>query len=78
MLLATSLAAQYGERPSPVGSGSAAVDASGRSIKNPRVRAIHSRDPKQLGGTAYMFTYDPFLAYQLGRHLNLSEFRSPE
>lgn len=68
--------AQYNERPDPVGSGSAAVDCSGRSIKNPRVRAIHSEDPDQLGGTGYFLQRDPFLAYQLGRNLNLREFRS--
>ena len=77
LLLTASLAtAQYGERPDLVGSGSPAVDASGRSIKNPRVRAIHTTDPALQGGTAYLFEQDPFLAYQLGRNLNFREFRS--
>lgn len=68
--------AQYNERPDLVGSGSAAVDCSGRSIKNPRVRAVHAENPDRLGGTAYFFARDPFLAYQLGRNLNLREFRT--
>ena len=66
---------QYAERGSLVGSGAADVDASGRSIKNPRVRAIHTHDPELPGGTAYFFQYDPFLAYQLGRNLSFREFR---
>jgi len=70
------LEAQYGERPGLIGSGSAAVDASGRSIKNPRTRAIHTADTSQVGGTAYLFEKDPFLGYQLGRNLNLREFRT--
>lgn len=68
--------AQYAERPSLVGSGDVAVDASGRSIKNKRVRAIHSRNPRDRGSSGYFIAVDPFLAYQLGRNLNLREFRS--
>lgn len=75
-LTAGSLFAQYGERPHLIGSGSSAVDASGRSIKNPRVRAIHTTDPSLLGGTAYLFDQDPFLAFQLGRNLNFRDFRT--
>lgn len=74
-LLAGSASAQYAERPDPLGTGSPAVDASGRSIKNRRVRAIHTEDPAARGGTAYLFRRDPFLAYQLGRNLNFREFR---
>jgi hypothetical protein len=77
LVLTTSVAvAQFGERPDLVGSGSPAVDASGRSVKNPRVRAIHTTDPSLLGGTAHLQDQDPFLAYQLGRNLNFREFRS--
>jgi len=65
---------QYVERPDLFGSGSKAVDVSGRSIKDPRVRAVHTTDPTQAGGTAYLFDQDPFLAYQLGRNLNFFEF----
>ncbi len=69
------LLAQYNERPDLLGSGSAACDASGRSIKDHRVRAISSRDPSREGGTAWLLERDPFLAYQLGRDLNFREFR---
>lgn len=68
-------AAQYAERSALLGSGERGVDCSGRSIKNPRVRAIHEADPTRRGGTAFFFEYDPFLAYQLGRNLNFREFR---
>lgn len=74
-LLAASAGAQYAERPSLAGSGAPDVDVSGRSIKNPRVRAVHTTDPGLVGGTAWMFSQDPFLAYQLGRNLNFREFR---
>ncbi len=75
VLLSGAATAQYAERPDPAGSGRASVDVSGRSIKNPRVRAIHSDDPTQAGGTADLFEHDPFLAYQLGRNINFREFR---
>jgi len=66
----TTVLGQYGERGELFGSGDAAVDVSGRSVKNKRVRAIHSTDPTLEGGTAYFLARDPFLAYQLGRNLN--------
>src|SRR5690606_9051164 len=69
------LHAQYNERPSLPGSGARDCDASGRSIKNPRVRAIHTTDPSLRGGTADLILRDPYLAYQLGRNLNFREFR---
>ncbi|MGA1533174.1 MAG: di-heme oxidoredictase family protein [Planctomycetota bacterium] len=71
-----SVEAQYGERPALVGSGDPAVDVSGRSIKNPRVRAIATTDTSLIGGTAWMFEQDPYLAFQLGRNLNFREFRT--
>ena len=58
-----------------LGSRSAACDASGRSIKDHRVRAISSRDPSAEGGTAWLFANDPYLAFQLGRDINFREFR---
>lgn len=67
--------AQYAERPDLAGSGSPAVDVSGRSIKNKRIRAVHSDDPDDIGSSAYLIRRDPFLAYQLGRNLNFREFR---
>jgi hypothetical protein len=69
------LSGQFAERSSPLGSGQPDVDVSGRSVKNPRVRAIHTDDPALEGGTAYLIRRDPFLAYQLGRNLNYREFR---
>ncbi|QDV04536.1 hypothetical protein Poly30_00270 [Planctomycetes bacterium Poly30] len=74
-VLAPQATAQYAERGALVGSGAPDVDASGRSVKNPRVRAIHSEDPGDEGATAYLLQRDPFLGYQLGRNLNLREFR---
>lgn len=70
-----SLSAQYAERPGMLGSNSQACDASGRSIKDRRVRAIHTTDSSQLGGTAYLFQQDPYLAFQMGRDMNFREFR---
>lgn len=75
MLAASPLAAQYNERPDALGSRSSACDASGRSIKDHRVRAISSRDPSAEGGTAWLFANDPYLAFQLGRDINFREFR---
>jgi len=75
LLAAQPASAQFAERPHLPGSGEAAVDASGRSIKNPRIRAIHTDDPNLKGGTSYLINRDPFLAYQLGRNLNFREFR---
>ena len=60
--------AQFAERSALVGSGSPDIDASGRSVKNPRVRAVHTDDPSLEGGTSYLIQRDPFLAYQLGRN----------
>jgi len=71
----TPAAAQFAERPHLLGSGEGAVDASGRSLKNPRIRAIHTEDPSLQGGTADLFENDPYLAYQLGRNLVFREFR---
>lgn len=74
LALSTDAFAQYAERPEAMGSGAQTVDCSGRSIKDRRVRAIHTTDPALQGGTAYLFAKDPYLAYQLGRNLNFLEF----
>lgn len=66
--------AQYAERAELFGSGQKAVDVSGRSVKDPRVRAIHTTDALLAGGTADLVARDPFLAYQIGRNLNFYEF----
>jgi hypothetical protein len=75
LLSGSNATAQYAERGSLVGSGNPDVDASGRSVKNPRVRAVHSADPDEEGGTSNLIFKDPYLAYQLGRNLNFREFR---
>src|SRR5262245_19848551 len=49
-------------------------DLSGRSIKCPRVRHVHSTDPADEGATAYLMTRDPWLGYQRGRELFVREF----
>jgi len=49
-------------------------DLSGRSVKTPRVRIIHSRDPELAGTSAYFLFKDPWLGYQRGRELFLREF----
>ncbi|MCA8942154.1 MAG: hypothetical protein KDB80_06295 [Planctomycetes bacterium] len=73
--LCTPALAQFAERGSLPGSGAPSIDCSGRSIKAPRIRAVHTDDTSLVGGTAYLFEYDPFLAYQLGRNINFREFR---
>lgn len=50
-------------------------DLSGLSIKQPRVRVVHTTDPKQEGGSMYMQQVDPWLGYQWGRSLSQRNFR---
>lgn len=76
--LASTALAQYAERPNLMGSGTQAVDCSGRSVKDKRVRAVHTTDPNQQGGTAYLLLRDPYLAYQIGRNLNFYEFKKTD
>lgn len=75
LALTAPASAQYAERGALAGSGSKGVDVSGRSVKNKRVRSVHSDDPNDLGSTAYFIKRDPFLAFQLGRNLSFREFR---
>ncbi|MCH2106241.1 MAG: hypothetical protein MK291_06330, partial [Planctomycetes bacterium] len=75
LLLTGDAEAQYEERLFEAGSGLPGVDVSGRSLKNRRVRAVHSDDVNDSGATADLLKRDPFLAYQLGRNLNFREFR---
>ena len=49
-------------------------DLTGRSVKCPRVRAVHSTDSSHEGSTGYLLHRDPWLAYQRGRELFLREF----
>ncbi|MCS6849938.1 MAG: hypothetical protein NZ700_02070 [Gemmataceae bacterium] len=50
-------------------------DLSGLSIKNPRVRVIHTTDPSLEGGSMYLQEVDPWLGYQWGRSLFQRSFR---
>src|SRR5438067_1140086 len=50
-------------------------DLSGLSIKNPRVRVVHTIDPAKAGGSMYLQQIDPWLGYQYGRNMTQREFR---
>lgn len=50
-------------------------DLSGLSIKNPRVRVVHTTDHKLEGGSMYLQQVDPWLGYQWGRSLSQRNFR---
>ncbi len=50
-------------------------DLSGFSIKEPRVRVVHTTDATLAGGSMYFQLVDPFLSYQRGRNLTQREFR---
>jgi hypothetical protein len=74
---ATRLTAQLGERPgnsldNPVDTPR---DLSGCSIKNPRIRIVHTVDPEKAGGSMYLQQVDPWLGYKWGWSLTQREFR---
>jgi hypothetical protein len=50
-------------------------DLSGLSIKTPRIRVVHTTDPRLPGGSMYLQQVDPWLGYQWGRNLTQREFR---
>src|SRR5690349_12007461 len=50
-------------------------DLSGCSIKNPRIRVVHTTDPKLRGGSLYLQQVDPWLGYKWGWSLTQREFR---
>jgi hypothetical protein len=50
-------------------------DLSGLSIKNPRVRVVHTTDAAREGGSMYLQQADPWLGYQIGRSLFQRNFR---
>jgi hypothetical protein len=50
-------------------------DLSGLSIKNPRVRIVHTTDARKAGGSMYLQQVDPWLGYQWGRSLTQRNFR---
>jgi hypothetical protein len=51
-------------------------DLSGLSLKNPRVRVVHTTDPAKEGGSLYLQQVDPWLGYQWGRSLFQRNFRA--
>lgn len=69
--------AQLSERPgnsldNPIDSPR---DLSGLSVKNPRIRVVHTTDPGREGGSMYLQQVDPWLGYQWGRSLTQRNFR---
>jgi Di-haem oxidoreductase, putative peroxidase len=77
LLLPAALLAQQSERPghsrdNPI---DRPRDLSGLSIKNPRVRVVHTTDAALEGGSMYLQEMDPWLGYQWGRTLFQRNFR---
>jgi hypothetical protein len=72
-----SIRAQLGERPGSSLDDPIELprDLSGLSIKNPRVRIVHTTDPGKQGGSMNLQAADPWLFYQWGRSLTQREFR---
>ncbi len=69
--------AQQSERPgnsldNPI---DAPHDLSGLSIRNPRIRVVHTTDPSQKGGSMYLQQADPWLGYMWGKSLVNRNFR---
>jgi hypothetical protein len=69
--------AQQGERPGNSRDNPLDVprDLSGLSLKNPRVRVVHTIDPTRAGGSMYLQQVDPWLGYEWGRSLTQRNFR---
>lgn len=75
-LAATPGLAQLSERPGTSTDTTKGVkDVSGLSIKTPRIRFVHTTDPEIEGGSMYLQTYDPFLAFKYGKDLTQREMR---
>ncbi len=77
VLLGRHAAAQLGERPgttldNPIDTPR---DTTGLSIKNPRVRVVHTTDPARPGGSMYLQQADPWLGFKWGWSLTQREFR---
>ena len=71
------LAAQLGERPGNSHDDPIDMphDLTGLSIKNPRIRIVHTTDPNKAGGSMYLQQVDPWLGYKWGWSLTQREFR---
>jgi hypothetical protein len=50
-------------------------DLTGCSVKNPRIRIVHTTDPWKKGGSLYLQQVDPWLGYRWGWSLTQREFR---
>src|SRR5262245_5432815 len=50
-------------------------DLLGLSVKNPRIRVVHTTDPAKPGGSMYLQQADPWLGYKWGWSLTQREFR---
>ena len=68
------------ERPGGSGDDPSQVnrDLSGRSVKCPRVRMLHSKDLSRAGASAYFVFADPWVGYARGRELFLREFAAAD
>ncbi len=77
LLAAATACAQLSERPGGMADNpiDSPRDLSGLSIKEPRVKIIHTTDPALEGGSMWLQQRDPWLAWQWGRHLFQREFR---
>jgi hypothetical protein len=76
-LAAMPAAAQLSERPGSSSDTSLGVkDLSGKSIKTPRTRVVHTTDSELEGGSMYFQMYDPFLAFKMGKDLTQREMRN--
>lgn len=70
-------AAQLSERPGTSADTSlGAKDVTGKSVKDRRVRVVHTMDPTQEGGSRYLLDVDPWLAFQRGKNLTQREFHA--
>ncbi len=71
-------AAQLSERPGTSADAdrqNLPKDLTGKSIKNRRIRIVHTTDPLLPGGSMYFQAVDPWLGYQLGRNLEQRQYR---
>ena len=80
LLFSSILAAQQPERPGGAGGDPADMprDLTGKSVKCPRVRMVHSEDPSKEGASAYFLFRDPWVGYARGRELFLREFSAAD
>ncbi len=72
--------AQLAERPGGAESNpiDSPRDLTGLSIKNPRIRVIHTKDANLRGGSLWLQEKDPWLGYLWGRSLFQREFRQQD